>query len=312
MILRARFLWTTGLIPQFNVHWTDVNNHVDFTIQQASLQLDKYVAGVQTTSLGTGGVISLVTSTQYWIQINITGTTFSAQIYADNAGAINLASPVGTAVTGTIGESILQAGQIGLWAIAGTCTFGGAFATVCQAIAPCPSTPGKDPNAFAGWTRGVVAGEPAFCWSKVNPYNGTYSLSIYNAHSSGDGYWIGSIADSGILAPYLLTCQARATGVGVAELGLNGAYVALATNDGTWYPVSNPVSQPFSVGPVVRLAGAGLAYFDMFTAAEQSSTSGFTYGTAPSRYGLFTYPNPPRRGSSQLWGTAIWGSFQWG
>lgn len=309
-IWKLRVTWATNSIPSLSVHYHNGGSDAIYSrLLSASVEFRKRVGGI--TSVMGSIALAQTNATAYWMEIVAIGTFYTLNVYTDSAGAIGTLR--GTVGPVFVGDPLLQTGPMGVMNEVGASaafTCGGAFNTVCHAIAPCPTIAGN--GISAGWTRAVVAGEPTFCWSKINPYNGQYSLSIYNAHSSGDGYWTATPPSMALIAPYVLACQARATGAGVAEIGLSGVYGTLATNDGNWYPIITSTTQTFTVGPALRMSGAGLAYFDMITISEQSSTSGFTYGTAPSRYGLFTYPNPPRRGSSQLWGTAIWGSFQWG
>jgi hypothetical protein len=178
IVWQQRFKWNTANELDFMVHRADANNFAYASITGMTLGWNKIISGGY-FGVGTPQAAALVNGTQYWIQITVSGATFTAKIFADNAGAINLGSQVGVTNTVTISDPTVQAGQIQIYTESGSVTFGGAFANVCQVTGPAP----------AGWTASVNVGESAFCWSKVNPYAGAYSLSIYCAHISASGNW---------------------------------------------------------------------------------------------------------------------------
>jgi hypothetical protein len=67
-----------------------------------------------------------------------------------------------------------------------------------------------------------------------------------------------------------------------------------------------------AVYPNALTAAAILNHYSWGTALTASADYTYTNGS-PSKYGWFTYPNPPARGSNR-WGYAIWGNagFTWG
>src|SRR5487761_480902 len=105
----------------------------------------------------------------------------------------------------------------------------------------------------------VTIGEPAFAWSKVNPYAGTYTASIYNANASGNGAWQQTIRlFSG--SNVTLSAQAKAS-AGTANVIAGGL---TTSNAGTSYGALTATGA-ITVNPTVscNYSGAiGTAYFD--------------------------------------------------
>ena len=242
-LFQQRFVFSTGTQPGFLTRMTGGFGY--FVLTSATV-LNIYKGQPTSPSLVNASTVTLVSGTAYWMRITLNGTSITAQIFNDSGGAI------GTTLiaTNTATDATYSAGQIGLFSNVGTSSFGGPFSNACLVQGATP----------AGWTPTVNAGEPAFAWSAAQSYSGSRSASVYNAHTSGDGYWSGP-ALTPQSVPYKLSAQIRATGAGTAEIGENGTYQAVSANDSAWHLASETIT-PAAPGVAARMAGAGTAYFD--------------------------------------------------
>lgn len=141
------------------------------------------------------------------------------------------------------------------------------------------------------WAAGVVTSSPSFSltlntWTRVIvTYDGAKIHLYINGAEIGTG--TATVAS--------VTAQAGAVTLGgVTAVGgsfFNGRVAAAGA-----YPVA--------------LTPAQVALDYAWATASNVDGSRSTYNNVGKR-GLFSYPNPPRRGSN-LWGSALWGSFTWG
>lgn len=238
-VVQMRIVWVTGSKPGIELHADSGANCVQCWTDGANIYLWKQVGSaatnVQTTS------IALTTATAYWLKLTATGTTYSAQIYSDSAGAIN--TLLATA-SGVISDAALQTGQMGAFngtngtvAPTAAVTMGGAFAGTCLVTGIAP----KDPVFSGQWTPAVQAGEPAFAWSTKQAYYGTRSLSIYNAVAAGSGHWDNTSVGSPN-SPYTLTATLWGNGTpslfAFQATSLTAPVSTVATANSTWQQVN--------------------------------------------------------------------------
>lgn len=272
---RARCNWVTGANIGWVVHFTDVNNFIVARMTGTTFDLFKVVGGTFTQVATVG--IAAVNATWYWCKVTASGTSYTAQLYSD-AGPGAIGASFAGPITATIGEPILQAGRIGFWQGSATgWTAGGNFAGVCIFLGPAPS----------GYTATVNAGEPAFCWSKAKSYAGTYSASIYNAHSSGQGYWISAATTTIAGISYTLSGQLWGSGA-PTNFRLNGNVASPITSPdpapatSSWQSMT-ATGIPGAAATFILLAyGAGTYYFDNVQVG--------TWAAAKTYKGLSTTP----------------------
>lgn len=247
----VRFKWVTGgqIRPLIHCDGTDAN-HIFAAIDGANLRLFKHVASVQTQVATTPA--ALVNGTFYWGEVVASGTTYTVNLYADATG---VKSTLLATTSGTISDAGVQSGVVGIesatataWVIAGNSP------NVCTVT-------GTGPDGTQGqtWTPVVTAGEPAFAWSKVSPYAGTYTASIYNRNSAGNGSWQQTIRlFSG--TNVTLSAQSKAS-AGTANVTAGGLTTG---NAGTAYGALTATGA-ITANPTVscNYSGAvGTAYFD--------------------------------------------------
>jgi hypothetical protein len=137
--------------------------------------------------------------------------------------------------------------------------------------------------------------------------------------------WVNGASTTSVISATLSTINwTHAVGVydgATLRLYINGSQVASSADATAWISAT-----PF-VQMGTNLAGSmyGCAIYPVALSSTQvaahyawgtaTTTNGaYTYGFgSPTKYGWFTYPNPPSRGSNR-WGSAIWNnaSFTWG
>lgn len=227
-------------------------NWVGGQVAAGILVLGKVVGGVFASVTNTA--IALVNGNSYWLRVQAVGTTYTVTLFNDSAGAIG--SQVAT-LTGTVTDASVQSGQVVVTAASLAEQVGGAFANVLTVTGPAPS--GWTPSAT--WTTE----EPAFCWSKIAAYAGSYSLSInLKSGASGDSQWIGPTLQSAL--SLAASAYIKATGTVVAQFeGYGYGVTAAPADDGAWHQSVGTFFNAGAPGDFYRLvinSGSGTAYFD--------------------------------------------------
>lgn len=184
------FTWITGSKPGIEAHADSGANAVLAWTDGLSIFLAKEVGGVY-TQVGTIALgLGLTTGAAYTLVLTCVGTQYTAQVYYQST-SIGISTFPGNGslqapVTGVIADAALQSGRVGILngptgvaAPTGVPTFSLAATRMCVVYAPIPSS----------WAPTVIAGEPAFCLSKVGPQSGVYSASISSAAAAGSGAW---------------------------------------------------------------------------------------------------------------------------
>lgn len=268
-----RWQWATGGTFDVRVHLTDGNNWVRAYCDGINLVIQKMVAGVASGSLAQSAA-ALVNGTQYWIELRAQGTTYTAFLYADSAGAVG--API-TNCSVVITDPALKTGAVAVGAAGATLHMGGAFASVFWVAGPAP----------AGWQPGTnnwTLGEAAFCWTKSTVFAGAGALSIYRASAGTDNayWWAPAAVPAGT---YVLTGQLRATGTANAYMQIDSAGISgSVADDSQWHPiVSAPLVNPgANIARCMFTTGVGTAYYDTFVASKQvSSVPGIPYYLQP-------------------------------
>lgn len=242
---------------------------------------------------------ALVNGTSYWFQLSLSGVTATGKLFADSAGAMG--AQIGSTLTfnAAVGHTtaLAASGHVGIAEVGGTagCSFGGAFANVCTVTGPIPTT-----GAGAAWAVNNTGGEPAFAWSKTNPYSGAYSLSIYLANSAGSGYWSAPSTVFPIGTHTLSIAMKASATMGITRATASGdssPNANLSTFDGAWHLQSATAASTLNEGIVLFCSsGTGTAYWDNLVvspagppanwyaepAADQLPVAGSTGGTANS------------------------------
>jgi hypothetical protein len=249
---RVRVNWVTGAMFRGLVHFADANNFIRLQLTGTAFALFKLVGGVQTSV--NSQATTPVNGTWYWIELVCSGTTYTATLYADTAGAIG--AQIVTTGAQTIADAAVQAGSIGVGSGAAVSfTLGGLFDDVCSWY-----TDGH------GYAVTVTSGEPAFAVTKTAPYAGTYALAITAAHSSAQGT-IAKNNDSNIVsgAKFVFAGKLSGGATGTATGTVSGP-PSVSVAGSTWklYSVVGAVTP----APIVAFAyggGVGTAYFDAWS-----------------------------------------------
>lgn len=224
-------------------------NGIYIQVSGAAVSIGKFLLSVATQTNTTAS--TQTNAVAYWMEIVASGTTYTANLYNDSAGA---KGTLRATTSSTIADASVQSGDIALQALGATTVYGGAFANVCTVT-------GTGPDGTQGqtWTPLVTAGEPAFAWSKTSPYAGTYTASIYNANAAGNGSWQQTIRlFSG--SNVTLSAQSKAS-AGTANVTAGGLTTG---NAGAAYGAITAVGA-ITTNPTVNCnySGAiGTAYFD--------------------------------------------------
>lgn len=274
---QVRFKWVTGTFPTIFsrlpsrasvangvLAWVDsANFHMAVGFADAGEAFTSFVP---------------VNGTFYWMSIQMNGNTATARLYNDSAGARGALVKTLT-FDASVGHStaLQPRGCVGIGEVGGAvdnCQFGGAFSMVATFVGPWPSIGGVD------WSIGQGTGESAFCWSRVNPFAGGNSISIYNAAAGGQGYSVQTIAHSA--ATYTISSKCKGTGTPANFCVLYAGNVpANVTADGTWRDCIQTAAYSAGGWPdqVSCVAfGAGTYYFDNVILSRQiSSVSGVPY-----------------------------------
>ena len=186
----ARVQWNTGGLPWIFLHMNGNGrtiggswNAVKMDFSSTAIGLEKIVGGTQTGV--SSAAVTPTNGTWYWMALNGNGTTYTATLYADNAGAAG--TQIATC-SGTISDTGCQVGiaAIGNSNSSGSTSWGGAFNTHVL------SFNGPMPN---GWQ--VVQGSGdilSFCWSGQQAHSGSRSLSIYAPTTAAYGYFQTSLS----------------------------------------------------------------------------------------------------------------------
>lgn len=182
---RIRFKWVTGGTFIWYVRFVDDgsgSNVVRFTLDGASISLSQTVNGVPTTIYSSACV--LTNGNFYWLQPTITGTSYTATVDNDSAGAPG--ANVHTMPSQTV--SVFPTARMAVGLFGAGMQMGGAFGNVCRVMTPMP------PNWFIG--ENAPDYPSAFCLSKTTVKSGLYSLSTYNNDANASGYWLQQPTDS--------------------------------------------------------------------------------------------------------------------
>lgn len=265
-----RFIFATGNQHVFNLHRVSSTNKVWFQIG-ATPNLWKQVAGTN-TSLGNTGAVTFVNATAYWIRLAASGTTITAKVFADAAGA--LGAQMGATVTATVSDAAIQNGTVGIEAIGGTCQFGGAFASVSTVTGPAP----------ADWTvsGSTTSVEPAFCYSGVSPFNGSLSLSIYCATTSDYGFWYRTATTTYSNSVWNISYYAKSPGTENVYIDDPGNDNTTFSSAGAWTqrqfnftPAAGSYRIYLRTGSSSPTSTVGTYYFDAFTVSLVNPTTPF-------------------------------------
>jgi hypothetical protein len=114
-----------------------------------------------------------------------------------------------------------------------------------------------------GWGPNTAAGEPAYCWSKISPFAGTYAVSIYQNWAGDSGRWLSTLTFSGLL-----------TLAGAARFPSGAGAASFFTYDGSFHTTTSiAAGAAWAAYPgfpgflavaniYLQLGGVGLVYFD--------------------------------------------------
>lgn len=263
LVFRARFRFNTNALPFVQVHANGASdfNDVQVLFDGVNMALQKHVAGVFTGTVGSQAA-ALVNGTFYWVEVTAVGTSYSAAVFNDAAGAIG--AQIGAGITGVISDAALQTGMVAL-GCGGTagCAFGGAFNNVCIVNVLCP----------LGWTIFSGSGEPAYAWSSAKAYSGTKSLSIRNNHSGDNGNWLNLTADvTGV--SYTVAGQVQVVGGSGGNTALVQFLGPTPASDGAWHQAGGAYVPAADHNAYFSASGVQTAYFDAYTMAVGTLAAG--------------------------------------
>jgi hypothetical protein len=265
---QLRFKWVTGGGAYLFLRYTDASNYVFLYADGTNVSIQKRVAGIDSNVSGNIAA-ALVSGNWYWFNPVITGSSYSATLVNDNAGA-NTGTTVATITAQTIADAVHATGRMAVQMDGGAGTqIGGAFANVCRVVIAAPP----------GWTPTVSTGVPAFCVSKTTKFGGINALATYNKHAGASGYWTQSSA----VAAGTYTASGRIKTS--AAIGGTGAYIDIPfvgspstpiTGTKDWQPSSTTYTTALGTTGKMNFwfAGAGNAWFDQAWFAQQSYDTG--------------------------------------
>jgi hypothetical protein len=298
--IQARFKWTTNSSPCVKFRRVDASNYGYALFDGANIRYGTVIAGNFGNEVSIAA--ALVNGTQYWLQVICTGSSFTVKVFADNAGAINLASQVGSTANSTGPQVVPIAGQITLGTdvgggAAGT-TFGGAFANVCLVTGPVPT----------GWlpSSNWAIGEPAFAWSKSSPFSGIYSVSIFTPVAmsiTAQYFWRAPLPSGGWpQIPLTLFAQMKQSAalLGYIQFNPGGGGEPFVVPLASWQAVSQITTPGVGAGLFLGLSHdvAGTLYFDnlaLFTGtpvvAQPTIIRSGSTGHSIAKFGGAALPN---------------------
>ena len=247
----VQFIWQTGGTARLHIHSTDANNYIACEMGPTNIILNKHVAGVS-TDVATAAFVP-TNGHVYWLQISAVGTTYTATAYVDSS---NVPGAVQGTCSGTISDAAVQSGAMGISSVSTSMTYGSAHPNVCYVTGT-----GPDGTQGQAWTPVVTTGEPAFAWSKVSPYAGTYTASICSHATGGSGSWQQTIR---LFSGSNVTLSGRAKKLGATTTISAGGLTTSAAGT-SWGLVT--ATGAMTTNPTVSCnmtAGAsdGIAYFD--------------------------------------------------
>lgn len=272
---QLRFKWVTSGALYFYIRYTDANNWVRVSADGTNINISKAIAGTITSI--TSVAAALVTGNWYWFNPVITGTTYSATLVNDNAGA-NTGTTVATIGNTTISDSAVATGPMAVQTGGAAITIGGNFADVCLVKIAAPP----------GWVATVNAGVPAFCVSKTTKFSGTYSLSIFNndsgANARWDNSWTAAATATHTASGRVKTSSVAGAGTGANIIASAGAGTPSAgsfagTNDWTVRSASGSITAGGQALTCNLDTASGTAWFDLLWLAQASFDAGNTPGT---------------------------------
>lgn len=174
---KFRWEWSTGGTMFLYVRYVDANNYVQLRADGAEFRIHKMVAGAETVVANAAAV--LTTATFYWFTWSQNGTSFTASVNADAAGALGAA--ITTHSSQTISDAAVQTAKIAQGCAGVNLRVGGNFADVCLVKIAAP------PGYIVGHGGGTNA-VAAYCVSKTTKFSGTYSLSVHSPAQT-DAWW---------------------------------------------------------------------------------------------------------------------------
>lgn len=282
--LTVRVKFATNAKPALLWHfigaaWTGGNTGRNLTGQYqtekvyldgTTMFLQGITGGVTTTASSVAA--ALTNGTWYWLRISSTGTSYTATLYADNAGAQGAQIATTTAAVTASNYGCAMLGNDGTAA----CSFGGNFVNVLTVTGPVP----------VGWSFVQLGSDVASgCWYGILANQGRLTLSVYCPTVNAVGQWQTVVAN---------------VGAGSYVVAVSGAVIGTSTT------IANPIAyaqgaysaQAGSLTVPALSIGSNAAFGRTTLAVTPTATATAQIGIQPS--GVVTSQQPVA-GNTYYW-----------